>query len=397
MKAKGLLIFFLFLFAALGLWSFLSIWSQWRESFQQRPIQLTPIAEFNHGSWITHLAFSSTSPNLIASVGAHNVSTNTDPASSYVVKVWDRSEMDKPKTLYPIPLNKNGLPDMVDAITFSRIGVFFAIKSFWKLELWNVSSGKKINSFELSDKTAAFSPTQYYLATASNDVKLWDIRNIWDKNEVTGIVVLPSKMGQQPLTHDEARAVHHHNETRNQSYSLIDFSHDGKWIAAGGYMPDVQEVWRDIVKVWDLQRRQLFKILPRPLPMDLKLKPNTRYNDIKSIEFSPDNRFFAVAGRLGYTIWTLPDWDIYYEVRDQNISDIAFSPDGKTFVVASDSITLWSVEDLVPIAQLKVSGEFSDGFFTTQVVAFSQDGGTLAGGSMDGILRLWDIEELNKN
>ena len=397
MKTKGLLIFLMCLLAFLGFWGFLSIWHQQQESFLQQPVQLTPIAEFNHGAWIQHVAFSPTNPDLIASVGT-DTSLTTNPDSIYVVKLWNQSDVNKPKVLFPVPLDKNGAPAMVDSIAFGRTGVFFAIKSFWNLELWDVTSGKKINSFELPSRTAAFSPNMFHFATASNDVKLWDIRNIRDKNEIPGIVVLPWKMGQQPLTHDGARTVYHHNETRYQVYNVIGFSHDGKWIAAGDHMPDVQGILRETVKVWDLQHKQLFKILPRHFPMDLKLEPNTDYSDIKSIEFSPDNRFLAVAGKFGYTIWTLPDWHIYYEVRDQNINDVAFSPDGRTFVVASDSTTLWSVEDLTPIAQLRIGGEFHEEFFkSTGVVTFSQDSNTLAGGGMDGIVRLWNVGKLNKN
>lgn len=270
-----------------------------------------------------------------------------------------------------------------------------------------MSSGKQINTFEIASTAAAVSPDGQLLATASNDVKLWDIRN---PKEIKEIIVLPPKMRRPPLSHEEARSGRHHVETANQSYRVINFSSDGKWIAAGGSMYDVEKkIFRGMVKVWDLQHRQLVKIFPRALPKGVKLQTNTDYSDIRSIGFSPDNRFFASVGSYGYTIWTLPEWHIYCDVRaqyssdglvsggDNNIqtggytqifSDVAFSPDGKMYAVADlGSVTLWSIESATPIALLLGSAF---------VMTLSQDGSTLVSGSIDGMVRLWDLGGLNE-
>ena len=63
-------------------------------------------------------------------------------------------------------------------------------------------------------------------------------------------------------------------------------------------------ILRDTVKVWDLERKQLIKILPRALPKDLQ--PGEYRPYIQSINFSPDNRFFASVDSPGYTIWAPP-------------------------------------------------------------------------------------------
>ncbi len=117
-------------------------------------------------------------------------------------------------------------------------------------------------------------------------------------------------------------------------------------------------------------------------------------NDIRSIKFSPDNRFFAVAADNGFMIWSLPDWNIYHEILNQKISDIAFSHDGKMFAVAEVmQVTLWSLESITPIALLKGKRLLAD----VDVMVFSPDGSMLAGGGFDGVLRLWDLRKLNEN
>ena len=379
MQFKKPFLLFIASIVVIGIFGF-SIWYQWntdQKLAQQRIPEITPIAEFNHGApWIRGIAISPVNPNLIASVGERNI-----------VKVWDRNSPNAPMlTLTDHPGRENGWATItIDYIVFSPTGEWLASTDFWNLVFWNVSAGKQINTFKISALTAAVSPNGHLLATASNDVKLWDIRNPKDIKE---IIVLPSKIGEKSLSHEEARSTRHRNKTINQHYGVIDFSSDGKWIAAAGQMYEKNsEIWRDMVKVWDLERKQLIKILPRK-----SHQPNYG-SAIRSIKFSPDNRFFAVAGTDGLTIWIVPEWHIYQDIRDQYISDLAFSPDSKMYALADPSaVTLWSVDSVTPIALLK-GLEFLSGVY---VIAFSQDGSTLAGGRTDGIVRLWDIGELNE-
>lgn len=186
----------------------------------------------------------------------------------------------------------------------------------------------------------------------------------------------------------------YHHAIDNQYYSSIDFSDNGKWIAAGGYIDDkIKKKRIGIIKVWDLRSKQLIKLIKRNRKVAEGAKPNERINNIRAINFSPDNRFFAVAANNGLTIWSLPEWNIYHEVLDQRISDIAFSPDGTMYAVADvKGITLWSVENITSIALLRGKGLFA----SVSIIAFSADGSMIAGGNYDGVLRLWDIGKLNE-
>ncbi len=71
-----------------------------------------------------------------------------------------------------------------------------------------------------------------------------------------------------------------------------------------------------------------------------------------------------------------------------SVTSVAFSPDGKTLASGStdDTIRLWNMATHQPIGQ-PLKGH--TGSVTS--VAFSPDGKTLASGSFDHTLRLWDV------
>ena len=394
-----------------------SIWYRWNTDqrlAQQQIPKIKPTAEFNHRTpRIEDVAISPVNSDLIASVGPITSDTFTSNGEDGIIKAWDPSD-NKGSSIKVWNRNNTNTPILMltdhrgkDHIAFSATGERLISRDASTLVFWDAASGAKIDVFDIPSGAAAFSPDGHLLATASNDIKLWDSRNL---KEIKPIVVLPPKMGRQPLSHEEARSARHHNETIYERYNLVDFSSDGKWIAAGGRMDDADwQIRRGVVKVWDLERRQLVKIFPRELPK------GKNYSDIRSIKFSPDNRFFASVGRYGYTIWTLPEWHIHCDVRAQtatepssfslddrtqigigvgepvqSFDDLAFSSDGKMYAVAeSRTVTLYSLESVTPIALLKGGRGLS-------VVKFSQDSSMLVSGGIYGIAWLWDVGGLNE-
>ncbi len=400
-----------------------AIWYRWntdQKLAQQRIPEITPSAEFNHEtSQVEDVAISPVNSDLIASVGPITSDTFTSNGADSIlkareppdnkgssIKVWNRNNTKMPILTLTDHRGK-------DHIAFSATGERLISRDTSTLVFWDVASGAKIDVFDIPSGAVAFSPNGHLLATASNDIKLWDSRNL---KQIKPIVVLPPKMGRQPLSHEEARSARHHNETIYEKYNLVDFSSDGKWIAAGGSIYDVdRQIGQGVVKIWDLERRQLVKIFPRALPGGVNIKPKTDYSDIQSIKFSPNNRFFASVSRYGYTIWTLPEWHIHCDVRAQtatepifftlddgtqvgtgvgqpvqSFDDLAFSPDGKMYAVAeSRTVTLYSTESATPITLLKGGRGLS-------VVKFSQDSSILVSGGIYGVAWLWDVGGLNE-
>lgn len=430
MQSKKPFLLFIASVVIIGLLGF-SIWYRWNTDqrlAQQRIPELTPSAEFNHGTpRIRDVAISPVNSDLIAGVGPITSDTFTNNGEDGIIKawnpldnkgssikVWNRNNKNTPVLTLTDQRGKDDRgPSIISYIAFSATGERLISRNASTLVFWDVASGAKIDVFDIPSGAVAFSPNGHLLATASNDIKLWDIRNF---KEIKPIVVLPPKMGRQPLSHEEARSARHHNETVYERYNLVDFSSDGKWIAAGGSMYEVdRQIGQGVVKIWDLQSRQLVKIFPRALPEGVNIKPKTDYSDLRSIKFSPNNRFFASVSSGGYTIWTLPDWHIHCDVRAQTANepiffklddgtrvgtgvgqpiqffqDLAFSPDGKMYAVAeSRTVTLYSTESATPIALLKGGRGLS-------VVTFSQDSSILVSGGIDGIVRLWDVGGLHE-
>ena len=393
LKIVALLIAVAIVIGALGF----STWNQWNDNQKTTPERIRPIrpiAEFKHGSSIRVISFSSTSPDLFATAGEGNI-----------VKVWNINNQDSPQVTLEAQEDDDGSTNM-NGIAFSPTDKWFASKTFRTLEFWDVTSNRRINSIQIPASEFAISHEGRYLATATSELKLWDIS---DPKNVKELVLLPPKIGWKPLSLEELSipnpnsdiSIKYHilpdkyrNATENQYYDSIDFSHDGKWIAAGGYINDKTSKKNiSMVKVWDLQSKQLIKIIIRDREVAKDLEPNEHSNDIRAIDFSPDNRFFGVAANNGLTIWTLPEWNIYHEVHNKRIRDLAFSPDGKMFAVADTrGITLWSVDDLTPIALLKGK----DMFASVSVMSFSHDGSAIAGGNYDGVLWLWDVRKINE-
>lgn len=73
------------------------------------------------------------------------------------------------------------------------------------------------------------------------------------------------------------------------------------------------------------------------------------------------------------------------------VHSVAFSPDGRTLAAGSydDTIWLWNVTNPADATQI---GSLTGHTGPINSVAFSPDGRTLAAGSADGTIRLWNLD-----
>jgi len=156
-----------------------------------------------------------------------------------------------------------------------------------------------------------------------------------------------------------------------ESVESIDFSPDGKILASGG---------RDkIIKLWDVASGNEIR----------RLAGNGQ--NISDVQFSPDGKLLASAS------WdkTIKLWDMVTGKELRTISDaeatsIAFSPDGQTIAASgSEGIRIWKVSTGNAIKLLKEHSELAD---LVRTIAFTADGRTLASGSLDDTIKLWDVE-----
>ena len=340
MKNKKLLrLFAILAMVIVGVVVFFNVRPRYQEmvpqEFAKLPEKPALVAEFNHGSPVYSVAFSPADPPLIVSIDENGT-----------IKLWNRNN-----TKSPVKILSH--PGKFTSVGFSPTGELLASAGYGTLILWDVASGKKINSLETSLREFAFSSDGHQLATVRNEVKLWDIRN---PKEITEVATLPF---------NEAERV-------NSWACTVDISPDGKWVAAG--------YANGVINVWDLQTKQLVKTL------------KTLLLEMEFLKFSPDNKFLVSGGDKfsvspdSYVMWKLPEWQRYRGVQRGNVENLVFSPDGKMCASANyfsgRRAEIWSTATGAPITSLPTEA---------QDVSFSHDGNILATGDDDGVLRLWKL------
>ncbi len=165
MKTQRILILFLAI-AVAGVLLAYSTWHQWNDNqktTKKRMRPIPPIAEFNHGTSIRKIAFSPTNPELFASAGEGNI-----------IKIWNTKNQDSPQITLEAQEDDDGSTN-INGIAFLPTDKWLASTTYRAIEFWDVTSGRRINLIKTPALEFAISPEGQYLATAINELKLWDI------------------------------------------------------------------------------------------------------------------------------------------------------------------------------------------------------------------------------
>jgi WD40 repeat protein/energy-coupling factor transporter ATP-binding protein EcfA2 len=204
--------------------------------------------------------------------------------------------------------------------------------------------------------SVSFSPDGKTLASGSGDktIKLWNVET-----------------GQEICTLSGP----------NDIVWSVSFSPDGKTLVSGS--------WDNTIKLWNVETGQEIRTL-------------TGHNSgVLSVSFSPDGKTLATgSGDDTIKLWNVETGQEICTLTGHNdpVNSVSFSPDGKTLATGSSdkTIKLWNVETGQEIRTLTGHNGFVDTFsgHNTGVwsVSFSPDGKTLATGSGDKTIKLWNVE-----
>ena len=236
----------------------------------------------------------------------------------------------------------------ISNVRFSPNGGTFVSSSFNenKVILWDVSTWQRKAAVDTDINRFALSPDSSTLATANwrGELNLWDVASGTHKAEFLGHL---------------------------SNISSVTFSPDGKTLASGG---------RGKLYLWDIASGAR------------KLSITGHTNGFYSIAFSPDSKTLASGNWEQILLWntTTRTHEATLFVGDWTANaSLAFSPDGKT--LASEGgyqIHLWDVNSRTHSATIRADGQIISGYVRYRSIAFSPDGRFLASNASNGVV-LW--------
>ena len=327
--------------------------------------------------WVTAVAFSPDGRSLAAG------------SEDQIIKLWDL-ETRAPVATWEVAKKGNGVRSTL--VDFSPDGTML-VSGFddGTVRLWDVATRQDIGTLEGHTdgvRSVAFSSDGRTLASGSLDgtVKLWDVETRQDIGTLEGhtdgvrsvafssdgrTLASGSLDGTVKLWDVGSRELVGTLEGHKNGVISVAFSPDGATLASGS--------WDGTIKLWDVGSREL-------------VGTPAGHREGVSVAFSPDGAALASGSWDG----TIKLWDVETQQdigtlrgHTGEVLSVAFSPLDATLLASGSSnaeVKLWNA---ITGANLATFGNMS----RVNSVAFSSVGATLASGTGEGTIELWDLSE----
>jgi WD40 repeat protein len=280
------------------------------------------------------------------------------------------------------------------------------------INLYAVEDGQPVvaplaGGHSLEITSLAFTPDSSTLISASQDgtIVVWDLSgraSIGQRMRTSDGV----SIGFQGLAYSPdgtllaAAAIDHiylFDAQNRQELAILDPQNDQ--VIALAFSPDSQLLASahisGTVKLWDVK-----SALNADGPYTTAVDLNAHEGIVDAVAFSLDGRLLASGGDDGRTLlWNVQSQrvagELPIEFRERalfNVLSLAFGPDNLLAVGNSASdLRLWDVQQPDSPQEVVTLGEHGSGVSS---VTFSQDGRKLASGSGDGVMRVWEVNDI---
>ena len=299
---------------------------------------------------------------------AKNGTMLTSAAFNGTVEVWNL------KTKRELITFTAGHSDSTEAVVFSPDATLFANRGAYGLIAFNsygfgsrgsFQGGSGMRLWELATGDEISGPWQDWTGTTASFVFSSDNN------------VLASRDGRDILAWDVNTGIELFRfDMKTPFPKKLMFSPDGTLLAVYGRHGRIQ--------VWDIAAHFKFPIF---------------VENVRSLAFSPDSTLLALGHSDGIVLWNVTPTGLEERSRiadsdQQRFQDVLiFSPDGKTLLAPGNNLSpliqLWNVDTGSNLGTLS-SGHTEP----IETLVFSHDGKTLASGSEDGTVFLWDWDKI---
>lgn len=253
------------------------------------------------------------------------------------------------------------------------------------VRMWDVPSGRQIavligHAFQVD--TLAFSPDGRTLATGDDEgnLRLWNV--VTEKNRFANDhgVAATSLDGDvaSSAEHGQVR-LHYLNARRTATLGSGTSALSAVTVAPGGRTVAVAAHHNVLLK--DVATGRTTAVLTT--------------GQVRLLVFSPDGRTLVTASDGPLHLWNLSTHRVRGTIRAARgpFRSVAFSPDGHTLAAVADAegtVGLWNTGTARPLGALRAP-RGGESVMPGVGLGYSPDGTTLAVGTLDGQVLLWDI------